>query len=57
VMSIYVMTFAMMPLGTLPLGALTDNIGAPLAIGAGGIIVVLFTIGMAIFSPRLRRLV
>jgi predicted MFS family arabinose efflux permease len=57
VMSIYVMTFAMMPLGTLPLGALTDTIGAPLAIGAGGIIVVLFTIGMAIFSPRLRRLV
>ena len=56
VMSIYVMTFAMMPLGTLPLGALTDAIGAPLAIGAGGIIVILFTMGMAIFSPRLRRL-
>lgn len=56
VMSIYVMTFAMMPLGTLPLGAVSEAIGAQLAIGAGGIIVVLFTLGMAIFHPRLRRL-
>ncbi len=56
VMSIYVMTFAMMPLGTLPLGAVSEAIGAQLAIGAGGIIVVLFTLGMAIFHTRLRRL-
>lgn len=56
VMSIYVMTFAMMPLGTLPLGAVSEAIGAQPAIGAGGIIVVLFTLGMAIFHPRLRRL-
>ena len=56
VMSIYVMTFAMMPLGTLPLGAVSDAIGAQLAIGAGGVIVVLFTLGMAIFYRNLRRL-
>lgn len=56
VMSIYVMTFAMMPLGTLPLGAVSEAIGAQPAIGAGGIIVVLFTLRMAIFHPRLRRL-
>ena len=56
VMSIYVMTFAMMPLGTLPLGAVSEAVGAPLAIGAGGIIVVLFTLVMAVFQPRLRRL-
>ena len=56
VMSIYVMTFAMMPLGTLPLGAISEAIGAPLAVGAGGIVVVLFTLVMAIFQPRLRRL-
>jgi MFS family permease len=55
VMSIYVMTFAMMPLGTLPLGAITEAVGAPLAIGAGGVIVALFTVGVAIFYPRLRR--
>jgi len=56
VMSIYVMTFAMMPLGTLPLGAVSEAIGAQPAIGAGGVIVVLFTLGMAIFHSRLRRL-
>lgn len=56
VMSIYVMTFAMMPVGTLPLGAVSDAIGAQLAIGAGGVIVVLFTLGMAIFYRNLRRL-
>lgn len=56
VMSIYVMTFALMPLGTLPLGAVTDAIGAPLAIGAGGAIVALFTLAMVVFYPRLRQL-
>jgi MFS family permease len=56
VMSIYVMTFAMMPLGTLPLGAVSEAIGAQPAIGAGGVVVVLFTLGMAIFHSRLRRL-
>jgi MFS family permease len=56
VMSIYVMTFAMMPLGTLPLGAVSEAVGAPLAIGAGGIVVVLFTLVMAVFQPRLRRM-
>ncbi len=56
VMSIYVMTFALMPLGTLPLGAVSDAIGAPIAIGAGGAIVVVFTLGMAVFYRNLRRL-
>lgn len=56
VMSIYVMTFSLMPLGTLPMGAITDKIGAPMAIGAGGIIVALFTVAMAMLLPGLRRL-
>lgn len=56
VMSIYMMTFALMPLGTLPLGALTEAIGPSAAIGASGAIVVLFTLGMAILRPNLRRL-
>jgi len=56
VMSIYVMTFSLMPLGTLPLGAITDAVGAPVAIGAGGIVVALFTVAMAALLPGLRRL-
>jgi predicted MFS family arabinose efflux permease len=56
VMSIYVTTFSLMPLGTLPLGAITDEIGAPLTVGAGGIVVALFALGMAAFLPRLKRL-
>ena len=56
VMSIYVMTFSLMPLGTLPLGWITDEVGAPRAIGGGGIIVALFTVAMALLLPRLRRL-
>ena len=56
VMSIYVMTFSLMPLGTLPLGWITDEVGAPKAIGAGGIVVALFTVAMALLLPGLRRL-
>ena len=56
VMSMYVVTFALMPLGTVPLGAITDAIGAPLAIGAGGAVVALFVLGLALGLPRLRRL-
>ncbi len=56
VMSIYVMTFSLMPLGTLPLGWITDEIGAPRAIGGGGVIVALFAVAMAVLLPGLRRL-
>jgi hypothetical protein len=51
-----VMTFSLMPLGTLPLGWITDEVGAPRAIGGGGIIVALFTVAMALLLPGLRRL-
>lgn len=56
VMGIYMMTFALMPLGTLPLGALADAIGPSVAIGASGALIVLFTILMALLRPSLRRL-
>jgi len=56
VMSVYVMTYALMPVGTLPLGKITDIVGAPLAIGGGGLVIVLFTLGAAVLLPRLRRL-
>src|SRR5262249_3905281 len=36
VMSIYLMTWSLMPLGTLPAGALADHVGAPLTVALGG---------------------
>ena len=56
VMSIYMITFALMPMGTLPLGALAEAIGVSHAVVAGGILIVLFTLAMVILRPSLRRL-
>ena len=56
VMSVYVMTFALMPLGTLLVSAAVEEVGASLAVGGAGIVVTLFVIAMAIFRPTLRRL-
>ena len=56
VMSIYMMTVALMPLGVLPMGAIAEKLGVYLAVGGGGAVVALFTIAMAILLPRLRRL-
>jgi len=56
VMSIFMITFALMPLGTLPIGALADAIGISTAVTAGAGIVVIFILAMAVVQPRLRRL-
>jgi MFS family permease len=56
VMSIYMLSFAFMPIGALPVGALAEIIGAPFAVMLGGISIVLFTLGMAILRPNLRHL-
>lgn len=56
VMSIYMMTFALMPMGALPIGALGDAIGVGTAVSWGGAIVVCFVLAMAVLRPSLRRL-
>ncbi|MBA7619864.1 Enterobactin exporter EntS [subsurface metagenome] len=56
VMSIYMITFALMPMGVLPVGALADVIGVGTAVVAGGTIVVIFVLAMAMLLPSLRRL-
>jgi len=56
VMSVYMLTFALMPMGALPVGALAEAIGAPIAVGAGGILIVVFTVAMVVLLPSLRRL-
>ncbi|GAG48544.1 unnamed protein product [marine sediment metagenome] len=56
VMSIYMMTFAFMPMGALPIGALGDAIGVGTAVAGGGATVVFFVLAMAVLRPNLRRL-
>ncbi len=56
VMSIYMVTFALMPMGTLPIGALAEVIGVSYAVAAGGILIVLFTLAVVILRPSLRKL-
>ncbi|MDY6918559.1 MAG: MFS transporter [Chloroflexota bacterium] len=56
VMSLYMMTFALMPMGTLPIGTLGDAIGVSTAVTAGAVLVVVFVVVMAIVRPSIRRL-
>jgi len=56
VMSIYMVTFALMPMGTLPLGAVAQAIGPATAVLGGAVLIIVFTLAMAILHPSLRRL-
>ncbi|MCO5177878.1 MAG: MFS transporter, partial [Thermomicrobiales bacterium] len=54
VLSIYLLTWGMLPLGQLPIGALADKVGAPIATAAACALAILLFIGMAIRYPSLR---
>jgi len=56
VSSSYMMTFGLMPLGSLAVGMIAEVSGAPLAIGLGGAVSVVAVILVAIFVPELREL-
>lgn len=56
VMSLYMITWGLMPLGMLPAGALAEVFGAPIVVSAGGAILMIFLVIVAICQPRLRRL-
>jgi MFS family permease len=56
VMSIYLMTWAAMPLGAVPLSWLTERVGAPLAIALAGGIVVAAVAGLAFLYPPSHRI-
>ncbi|MDO8674196.1 MAG: MFS transporter, partial [Dehalococcoidia bacterium] len=56
-MSFYMLALnGMMPLGSLQAGFLASRIGAPSTLVIGGAIVVVFSIAVMIFVPRLRQL-
>jgi len=56
VMSLYILTIALMPMGALPLGALGDIIGVGTAVAGGGAITGFFILAMLFLRPSLRRL-
>ena len=56
VMSIYGLTWDLMPLGGLIAGAIAEYPGAPTAVVAGGAFVAVMALGVAMFSPNMRRL-
>jgi hypothetical protein len=56
VMSLYMITWGLMPLGMLPAGALAEIFGAPVVVSTGGTILFIFLVIVAISQPRLRRL-
>jgi hypothetical protein len=56
VMSIYLLTWGAMPLGSLPLAWLTDRAGAPVAIALAGGIVAVAVLGVAMLHPPAHRI-
>src|SRR5918912_1040743 len=56
VMSIYLMTWSLMPLGTLPAGALADRVGAPLTVALGGGLCALLVGVVWLATPALREI-
>jgi MFS family permease len=55
-MGAWVLAIGMGPVGSLYLGAVAGTIGAPLAVGINGAVVVLLAISTAMFLSRVRRL-
>jgi MFS family permease len=56
VMSVYMMTWGLMPLGTVPSGALADRTSVSLVLTLQGALLAAVFVGVAAFWPRLRRL-
>lgn len=56
VMGVYMLTWGLMPLGSLPMGMAADAFGAPTAVAAGALLSSALTILLAIKSPTLRAL-
>jgi hypothetical protein len=56
VMSIYMLVFAFMPVGSLPAAALADHIGGPLTITLTGAVVCLLVVVATVAYPPYRRI-
>jgi len=56
VMSFYMLTWGLMPLGTLPAGALAEAFGAPVTVTGGGLILLTVITAIFIFRPWVMRI-
>jgi MFS family permease len=56
VMSVYLLTFAVMPLAAVPMAWLADQIGGRATIAAAGLIVALVVLAVAVIYPSYRRI-
>ncbi|MQG87655.1 MAG: MFS transporter [SAR202 cluster bacterium] len=57
VMSVLMMTFGLMPLGTAPMGFAMDAFGGRFAVGIYGVVLLAFAVYSVMFMSRLRRLI
>jgi MFS family permease len=56
VMSVWMLTFGLVPLATVPAAWLADHLGAPLTVAGAGALVALFVGGVAVLYPPYRRI-
>jgi len=56
VISVYMLSWGLMPLGTLPLGVLADHLGAPIAVALGGGLCAFFALVLGASQPGLLEL-
>jgi len=56
VMSVYMMMWGLMPLGTLPGGAIADRMGVPFVLSLQGGVLALIFLSLGLLWPRIRRL-
>jgi MFS family permease len=55
ILSLFVMTFGLLGIGSMPLGALAEVAGAPLAVAASGILLALCVLIIALAFPKIRQ--
>jgi hypothetical protein len=55
-MSIYLMEFSLISLGTFIIGVMSNVIGVQVALGFTSVVLVVLVGGVLIFMPRMRRL-
>lgn len=56
VMGLFMMEMGMQPLGSVPIAFMAGIVGAPIAVGAGGVIVGIFALWTWVFRPAIRKL-
>jgi hypothetical protein len=56
VMGLYGVVFGLMPMGALIIGAIAEEIGAPLAVTISGSVLTVFMLVMSVYNKRVRRL-